>query len=316
MKRHFAAGQAPAPTPAPPPDAGPLPTAAAAAAAASQREPARGFRRAMVRLRRNPLSIAALIYLVIAYAVAILAPHLAPYSPTHLDIAHMLAPPGPQHLLGTDDSGYDVFSRLLYGGRVSLAVGLAAVIVSVLVGVAVGLSTGYFGGWVDTVLMRVTDAMLTIPTFFLLLVVMAFFGSTLQNVILAIGLTSWMGVARLVRGEVLRVKSMDFVEAARAMGAPPRRMMVQHLLPQAGPQIIVAASLGTGGAILAESALSYLGLGVQPPTPTWGNMLTDAQNYIWQRPLLAFYPGLLILLTVLAFNFLGEGLRDIFSVED
>ena len=307
---HFAAGQAPTPI-RPEPNA-----AVAAETAGAQREPPRGLRRAMARLRRNPLSIAALIYLVIAYAAAILAPHLAPYSPTHMDLAHMMAPPSPQHLLGTDGSGYDVLSQLLYGGRVSLAVGLAAVIVSIVVGVAVGLSTGYFGGWTDIVLMRITDAMLTIPTFFLLLVVMAFFGSTLQNVILAIGLTSWMGVARLVRGEVLRGKSMDFVEAARAMGASPRRMMLHHLLPQAGPQVIVAASLGTGGAILAESALSYLGLGVQPPTPTWGNMLTDAQNYIWQRPLLAFYPGVLILLTVLAFNFLGEGLRDMLSVEE
>jgi peptide/nickel transport system permease protein len=303
MKRHLAAGEPAAPL-------------SREEAAAIQREPTRGVRRALARLRRNPLSIASLVFLVIAYAVALLAPHLAPYPPAHMDLAHFLAPPSPAHPLGTDDSGHDVLSQLLYGGRVSLAVGLSAVIVSVVVGVAVGLSTGYFGGWVDTILMRVTDAMLTIPTFFLLLVVMAFFGSSLRNVILAIGLTSWMGVARLVRGEVLRVKSMDFVEAARAMGAAPRRMMVNHLLPQAGPQIIVAASLGTGGAILAESALSYLGLGVQPPTPTWGNMLTDAQNYIWQKPLLAFYPGILILLTVLAFNFLGEGLRDVFSVED
>ncbi len=311
MKRHFAAGQAPAPVPPAGPDA-----IAPAGEAAIRHEPPRGVRRAVARLRRNPLSTASLVYLVIAYAVAILAPHIAPYAPTHMDLAHMLAPPSRQHPLGTSGSGYDVLSQLIYGGRVSLAVGLSAVVVSIGVGVAVGLTTGYFGGWTDVVLMRVTDAMLTIPTFFLLLVVMAFFGSSLQNVILAIGLTSWMGVARLVRGEVLRVKAMDFVEAARAMGAPPRRMMVNHLLPQAGPQVIVAASLGTGGAILAESALSYLGLGVQPPTPTWGNMLTDAQNYIWQRPLLAFYPGLLILLTVLAFNFLGEGLRDVFSVEN
>jgi len=308
MKRYFAAGQ-----PITPPQLDPDPFKAAEEGAS---EPPRGFRRAMARLKRNPLSIVALVFLVLAYAAAILAPHLAPYSPTHMDLTHFLAPPSPAHPLGTDDSGHDIVSQLLFGGRVSLAVGLAAVIVSVVVGVAVGLSTGFFGGWVDTVLMRITDAMLTIPTFFLLLVVMAFFGSSLRNVILAIGLTSWMGVARLVRGEVLRIKSMDFMEAARAMGAAPRRMMIKHLLPQTGPQVIVAASLGTGAAILSESALSYLGLGVQPPTATWGNMLTDAQNYIWQRPLLAFYPGVLILLTVLAFNFLGEGLRDILSVEN
>jgi peptide/nickel transport system permease protein len=269
-----------------------------------------------MRLRRNPLAVASLAYLILAYASAILAAYIAPHSPTKIDLGAFLGPPNPAHPLGTDDNGRDVLSRLIYGGRVSLAVGLAAVVVSVVVGVAVGLTTGYFGGWVDIGLMRLTDAMLTIPTFFLLLVVMAFFGSSLRNVILAIGLTSWMGVARLVRGEILRVKVTDFVEAARAMGASAGRMMTKHLLPQAGPQIIVAASLGTGGAILAESALSYLGLGVQPPVATWGNMLSGAQNYIWQAPQLAVYPGALILLTVLAFNFLGEGFRDVFSVED
>jgi peptide/nickel transport system permease protein len=295
----------------------PKPSSAAAAAGRGRPyQPARGFRHAAARLRRNPLAIASLAFLVLAYAAAILAPYIAPHSPTKMDLGAFLAPAGRGHPLGTDESGRDVLSRLIYGGRISLAVGLAAVVVSVVVGVAVGLTTSYFTGWLDVVLMRITDAMLTIPTFFLLLVVMAFFGSSLQNVVLAIGLTSWMGVARLVRGEILRVKAADFVEAARAMGASPRRMMLKHLLPQAGPQIIVAASLGTGGAILAESALSYLGLGVQPPTPSWGNMLSGAQNYIWQAPQLAVYPGALILLTVLAFNFLGEGFRDMFSVKD
>lgn len=286
------------------------------AAHRSRYRPARGLRHAAARLSRNPLAIASLAFLVVAYGTAILAASIAPHSPTKMDLGAFLAPAGPGHPLGTDESGRDVLSRLIYGGRVSLAVGLAAVVVSVVVGVAVGLTTSYFAGWFDIVLMRLTDAMLTIPTFFLLLVVMAFFGSSLQNVILAIGLTSWMGVARLVRGEILRVKAADFVEAARAMGASAPRMMMKHLLPQAGPQIIVAASLGTGGAILAESALSYLGLGVQPPTPSWGNMLSGAQNYIWQAPQLAVYPGALILLTVLAFNFLGEGFRDMFSVKD
>lgn len=286
------------------------------AAHRSRYRPARGLRHAAARLSRNPLAIASLAFLVVAYGAAILAASIAPHSPTKMDLGAFLAPAGPGHPLGTDESGRDVLSRLIYGGRVSLAVGLAAVVVSVVVGVAVGLTTSYFAGWFDIVLMRLTDAMLTIPTFFLLLVVMAFFGSSLQNVILAIGLTSWMGVARLVRGEILRVKAADFVEAARAMGASAPRMMMKHLLPQAGPQIIVAASLGTGGAILAESALSYLGLGVQPPTPSWGNMLSGAQNYIWQAPQLAVYPGALILLTVLAFNFLGEGFRDMFSVKD
>ena len=293
-----------------------VPTQATAARGRTLVRPGRGLRHAAARLRRNPLAIASLAFLVVAYGTAVLAPYVAPHSPTRMDLGAFLAPAGPGHLLGTDESGRDVLSRLIYGGRVSLAVGLAAVVVSVVVGVAVGLVTSYFAGWPDIVLMRLTDAILTIPTFFLLLVVMAFFGSSLQNVVLAIGLTSWMGVARLVRGEILRVKASDFVEAARAMGASPGRMMTKHLLPQAGPQIIVAASLGTGGAILAESALSYLGLGVQPPTASWGNMLSGAQNYIWQAPQLAVYPGALVLLTVLAFNFLGEGFRDVFSVKD
>ena len=293
-----------------------LPFPAGAARRRSLGRPARGLRHAAARLQRNPLAVASLVFLVVAYGTAILAPYLAPHSPTKMDLGAFLAPAGPGHPFGTDESGRDVLSRLIYGGRVSLAVGLAAVVVSVVVGAAVGLVTSYSGGWPDVVLMRLTDAMLTIPTFFLLLVVMALFGSSLRNVILAIGLTSWMGVARLVRGEILRVKASDFVEAARAMGASSGRMMMKHLLPQAGPQIIVAASLGTGGAILAESALSYLGLGVQPPTASWGNMLSGAQNYIWQAPQLAVYPGALILLTVLAFNFLGEGFRDMFSVKD
>jgi peptide/nickel transport system permease protein len=304
------------------PDAARTPGGMSAAAAGPQdralagRQPPRRLRRASARLTRNPLAVVSLAFLGLAYGAALLAPYVAPHSPTQMDLTAFLAPPSPGHALGTDADGRDVLSRLIYGGRVSLAVGLAAVVVSVVAGVAVGLTTGYFGGWADMALMRLTDAMLTIPTFFLLLVVMAFFGSSLQNVVLAIGLTSWMGVARLVRGEILRVKATEFVEAARAIGASPSRLMLKHLLPQAGPQIIVAASLGTGGAILAESALSYLGLGVQPPLPTWGNMLTGAQNYIWQAPQLAVYPGALILLTVLAFNFLGEGLRDTLSVED
>lgn len=313
VKSQFAASGGPA---TPPLGAQPATLSAPGRAVVRVRRPKRGLLHAMARLRRNPLAIASLVFLILAYGTAILAPHIAPHSPTRIDLSAFLTSPSPAHPLGTDESGRDVLSRLIYGGRVSLAVGLAAVVVAVVVGVAVGLTTSYFGGWVDIVLMRLTDAMLTIPTFFLLLVVMAFFGSSLENVILAIGLTSWMGVARLVRGEILRVKATEFVEAARALGASAGRMMMKHLLPQAGPQIIVAASLGTGGAILAESALSYLGLGVQPPIPTWGNMLSGAQNYIWQSPQLAVYPGALILLTVLAFNFLGEGLRDMFSLED
>jgi peptide/nickel transport system permease protein len=173
-----------------------------------------------------------------------------------------------------------------------------------------GAVAGFFGGAIDNALMRFTDAIMSVPVFFLLLAVVSFLGSSALNVILALGMTRWMGVARLVRGEMLRYKEMDFVVAAHAAGSDPWRIIIRHLLPQAVPSISVATTLSTASAILSESALSYLGLGVQPPTPTWGNMLSYSQNYLWVAPQLAIYPGLLILFTILAFNFLGDGLRE------
>jgi peptide/nickel transport system permease protein len=218
-----------------------------------------------------------------------------------------------EHPLGTDENGRDVLSRLMYGGRVSLGVGFVSVLVAIAIGTAVGGIAGYFGGTIDTVLMRIADGMLSIPLFFFMLTALALLGSSLPNLILAIALTSWMAAARVVRGEVLSCKVLEYVEAAHALGGSHIRILYHHIVPQALPSVIVAATLGVAYAILTESALSYLGLGVRPPTPSWGNMLSGARSYLWTAPHLAMFPGLLILLTVLAYNSLGDGLRDALS---
>lgn len=260
--------------------------------------------------KRNKLALIGLIVLVVVHALAFAAPWIAPYEPQKVNPINSLASPSADHLLGTDGYGRDVFSRLLYGGRISLTVGLTAVIVSLVVGSVVGALSGFFGGWTDTVLMRFTDAMLSIPTFFLLLLVLTIFGGGLGVMILVIGFTSWMNIARVVRGEILRFRDADFVLAARSLGATPARTLIAHVMPHASSAMIVAATVGVAYAILVESSLSYLGLGIQPPTATWGNMLWDAQTYLFLSPWMSVYPGVMIFVTVLAYNFLGDGLRD------
>ncbi|MER3399356.1 MAG: ABC transporter permease [Chloroflexota bacterium] len=257
------------------------------------------------RFRRNWVAVVALVFLAAVHALGATAPLVAPYSPEEVDLTRRLTAPGPAHWLGTDENGRDVLSRLIYGAQVSLTVGLLSAVVAVALGTMVGAVSGYFGGLTDALLMRFTDGMMILPTFFLALLVLAVFGPGIVNVIAVIGLTSWMGVSRIVRGEVLRTRPQEFVLAARALGARNVRV-----LPQAVPAIIVATTLGIAQAILTESALSYLGLGIQPPTPTWGNMLASAQHFLWVRPDLAVYPGALILLTVLAYNSVGDALRD------
>lgn len=262
------------------------------------------------RFRRNKAALASLGFLGILLVGTIVGPMLSPYSYEEMNPLHIFDPPSAANPLGTDELGRDVLTRLAYGGRFSLTVGVVAVVIGVSIGTAVGAASGFFGGFADAVLMRVTDAFMALPQLFLLLTVLAVFSGSVTTMMVAIGATSWMSVARLVRGEYLRWKRADFVEAARVLGASNLRIIMAHLLPQALSSIIVAATLYVAGAILAESSLSFLGLGVQPPTPTWGNMLTGAQNYVWNSANLAVYPGLLILFTVLAFNFLGDGLRD------
>jgi peptide/nickel transport system permease protein len=242
---------------------------------------------------------------------SILAPLLAPQSPTAIDTTAILLPPGPGHWLGTDALGRDVLSRLLHGGRVSLWVGFVAVGISTAIGLALGLVAGYFGKLADEVIMRFVDVMLCFPSFFLILAVIAFLEPSLVNIMIIIGLTSWMGVARLVRAETLTLRGRDFVLAARVAGAGPVRIIVRHILPNALAPVLVSATLGVAGAILVESSLSFLGLGVQPPDPSWGNMLTDGKEVLGVAPWLSIFPGLAILITVLGYNLLGEGLRDL-----
>ncbi|HEX7004330.1 MAG TPA: ABC transporter permease [Trueperaceae bacterium] len=275
-------------------------------------EAAPGLRsgKALRRFLANPLSVAGACYLLLLIAVALLAPFLTPYDPITTDPINAFAPPSSEHWLGTDEVGRDVLTRLIFGARTSLAVGFLVMVLGVVTGTILGSLSGYYRGWVDSVIMRFTDAVMAIPLFFLLLSVLALFGTSPQAVIVVLGLTSWMGVARVVRSEFIRWREATFVEAASALGARARRIMLIHVLPQAIPSIIVAATLAVGIAILNESALSFLGLGIQPPQPTWGNMLMNSQQYIWTSPQLALYPGIVILLSVLSFNFVGDGLRD------
>lgn len=263
-----------------------------------------------LRFRRNRFAVVAAGFLIVIHVVTMLAPLIAPYTPERIDLNNSLVSFSFEYFLGTDENGRDIFSRLLFGGRVSLIVGLAAVIIAVLIGTPLGAVSGYASGWSDSVIMRITDAFLAIPTFFMLLTVLTLFGTTLTNIVLVIGFTSWMSVARIVRGEVLRTKGEEFITAARVSGASANRIVIRHVLPQAIPSIIVAATLGIAFAILTESSLSFLGLGVQAPLPSWGNMLSSSQYYVWSAPQLAVYPGVMIVLTVLAYNTLGNALRD------
>jgi peptide/nickel transport system permease protein len=242
---------------------------------------------------------------------ALLAPWLARCDPTALDVDNILKAPDAAHWLGTDALGRDVFARVLFGGRVSLWVGFLAVGLSVTVGLFFGLVAGYFGGLTDELVMRGVDVMLCFPSFFLILAVIAFLEPSLTNIMIIIGLTSWMGVARLVRAEALTLRGRDYVLAARLAGAGSARILTRHILPNAAAPVLVSATLGVAGAILTESSLSFLGLGVQPPTPSWGNMLLEGKEVLEIAPWLSVFPGLAILFTVLGYNLLGESLRDL-----
>lgn len=260
--------------------------------------------------RYGMLAVGGGIVLVMSLA-ALCAPWLAPADPTALNVDAILQAPGALHPLGTDALGRDVLSRLLWGGRVSLWVGFVAVGLSVAIGLALGLVAGYFGGLVDEAIMRGVDVMLCFPSFFLILAVIAFLEPSLTNIMVVIGLTSWMGVARLVRAETLALRGRDFVLAARVAGAGPLRILFLHILPNALAPVLVSATLGVAGAILVESSLSFLGLGVQPPMPSWGNVLMEGKDVLTVAPWLSFFPGLAILVTVLGYNLLGEALRDL-----
>ena len=256
------------------------------------------------------LGLAALVVLAAVALLATFGPLLWTIAPEATDPLHGLAGPSGAHPLGTDELGRDMLSRLLHGSRVTLLVGLAAMLAAIVIGVLVGAVAGFKGGWIDGALMRFTDAMLAVPAFFFILVVITVLGPGVATLILVIGALSWMPVARVVYGETLRWKTAEFVIAAESLGVAGPRLLLRHFLPKAVPSLIVSATLGVAFAILTESAVSYLGLGVQPPLPSWGNMLQRAQLYVFTAPALAIYPGLAITIVVLAFNFLGDGLRD------
>ena len=256
------------------------------------------------------LGAASLAVLAIAVFLAIFGPLLWSIAPEATNPAQGLLGSSAAHPLGTDELGRDVLSRLLHGSRVTLLVGVAAMLAAVIIGVLVGGIAGFNGGLIDAVLMRFTDAMLAVPAFFFILVVITVMGTSVVTLILVIGALTWMPVARVVYGETLRWKTAEFVLAAHSLGVPGPRLLARHILPQAVPSLVVSATLGVAFAILTESALSYLGLGVQPPLPSWGNMLQRAQQYVFTAPLLALYPGLAITIVVLAFNFVGDGVRD------
>ena len=280
---------------------------------------------AWLRFRRHKMAMIGIVILLLLFLYSfggglLLDESYANYTDTKI----RLSPPSSEHLFGTDTVGRDILARTIYGGQISMLIGFSAVIVMLIAGILVGAISGYFGGFVDSILMRITEAMISIPSIFLLLVMAKFFGGRIPDIeifgrsysgsvagiILIIGLTGWMSLSRIVRAEFLSLKENEFVIAARATGTPTWQIIFLHILPNIIAPIVVAATLGVAGAITSEAYVSFLGLGVQPPTATWGNMLDGAYNYIEEAPWLWIFPGLLILLTVLGINFVGDGLRD------
>lgn len=259
---------------------------------------------------KSRLAVVALVVVVLLFAVAWLAPVLSPQSPTAYDLDAVLLPPSTGHLLGTDEEGRDVFARMVYGTRVSLSVGFVSVALYVIIGVILGALAGYFGGWVDVLISRVIEVMICFPTFFLILAVLAFIGPSLYNIMAVIGLTSWPGIARLVRGEFFKLRRQDYVLAAKVVGAGPFRIIFRHILPNSMAPVFVSATFGVASSILVESSLSFLGFGVQPPTASWGEILSQSRDFMDIAWWLALFPGIAIFVTITAYNLVGEGLRD------
>jgi peptide/nickel transport system permease protein len=261
-------------------------------------------------MRRNPGGVGAVVVLILIYLLVFIGPLIYRVSPITTHPIYALLPPGPGHPLGTDDLGRDVLARLLAGGRVSLIVGVMAMVVSIIVGVLVGAIAGYFRGTVEMVLMRIVDAALAIPALILIMVEVTSFGNSPLVIILVIGLVNWPAMARVAYGEVLSLRERQFVEAAQALGGKQFWVLRRHIVPQLLPSVLSMATLTIAWSILLESALSFLGLGIQPPLASWGSMLQNAQTYVFVDPVLAIFPGLMILITVLSFNALGNSLRD------
>lgn len=264
-------------------------------------------------MHKNALAIFGGLIVLILVLVAIFAPYVATVDPTAIDIKNALLGPSSGHILGTDQLGRDVFSRIIYGSRVSLSIGLVAVGLAAVIGVILGSLAGYFGGRTDSVIMRFVDIMLCFPSFFLILAVIAVIGPSIYNIMIIIGLTSWMGMARLIRAEILSLKEREFVLAAKVLGVGHWKIITRHLIPNGIGPVLVSFVLGVAGAVLVEAGLSFLGLGVQPPMPSWGNILMEGKAALGVAWWLLLFPGLAILVTVLGFNLLGEGLRDMLN---
>jgi len=260
-------------------------------------------------VKRDLLFWFSIVFISIIVISAIFASYVAPYNPYDIDPNAILQPPDLHHLFGTDRIGRDIFSRMLYAGRISMEVSLIAVGISTIVGVFVGAISGYFSGWVDSVLMRFTDIMLTFPVFFLILAVVVIVGPSIMNVMIVIGLTGWMGVARMVRAEVLKIRQENYIHASKLLGKSDLYIIVKHIIPNAISPVVVYATLGIGSAILTESGLSFLGLGVQPPTASWGSILSEGKDVIDIAWWMSFFPGIVIFLSVVSFTVIGEKLK-------
>jgi peptide/nickel transport system permease protein len=276
--------------------------------------PAPSARRGVVaRFRRNSRAIIGGAVLVALAAMAAAAPVLSPYAPDVANFEHRLAAPGGAHVFGADHLGRDVLSRTVWASRTSLSIGFLSTAIAVVLGVVVGANAGYFGGWTDVTLMRTTDMVLAFPVFFITVMFLALFGPSIHGLVVVIGATSWPPTARIVRAEFLRMRALDFVSAARSLGASEIRVMARHILPNVIAVIVISVTLRVGVSILAEASLSYLGLGVQPPTPSWGNLVADGREYLRSAWWVSLLPGAFVFISVMAFNLLGDGLRDAFD---
>jgi peptide/nickel transport system permease protein len=269
------------------------------------------FRMYWRRSIRTPAVVTGLAVVSLLVLIAVAAPLISPHDPLFQDYGAVLEKPSPTHLLGTDNIGRDILSRIIYGSQVSLLVGVVAVGIATVLGIAMGLLSGYFGGWVDDVIMRFSDGMYAFPSLLLVLAIASALGPSISNTMIAIGVVSAPGYARLLRGQVLSLRELDYVTAASALGAGHARIMLRHILPNGFAPLLVAASLSVSGAILTEATLSFLGVGVPPPTPSWGSMLQTGFRYIEMAPWFSLYPGLTIFVVVLGFNILGDGLRTV-----
>jgi len=269
-----------------------------------------------IKLLKNKFAVIGLTVILLLIIVALFAPVISPYTPSQQNVFERLQAPSINHLFGTDDLGRDVFTRMIFGARISLAVGFISVFIILVIGTFLGIVSGYYGGKIDYIIMRFTDIVLCFPTFFLIILVIAFIEPNIYNVMIVIGVTSWPGLARLVRAEVLSLKEREFILVSKMMAVSNIKIFCVHILPNIISPLMVFSSLAIGGAILTESALSFLGLGVQPPMPSWGQILTSGKDYIYMAWWLSLFPGIAILVTVLAFNLVGEAIRDIFDPKE